>query len=107
FLLTLEKIYLQIVLINAQEVLRVSSSFAEGVSASKANAAKQTLPKPEPDDVLERLAQTSQGIKILTQFNQFLEDYGYLSEVGTDIAVPTWKENPQVVRELFVWRRSL
>ena len=88
--------------INAQEVLRVSSSFAEGVSASKANAAKQTLPKPEPDDVLERLAQTSQGIKILTQFNQFLEDYGYLSEVGTDIAVPTWKENPQVVRELFV-----
>ncbi len=65
-------------------------------------AAKQVLPKPESDDILEELAQTYQGIKILTQFNQFLEHYGYLSEVGTDIAVPTWKENPQVIRELFV-----
>jgi pyruvate,water dikinase len=34
-------------------------------------------------------------------FNQWLDRYGYLSEVGTDIAVPTWKENPQPMRELF------
>jgi pyruvate,water dikinase len=38
----------------------------------------------------------------LRQFEQLLERYGYLSEVGTDIAVPTWKEDPQLVRELFV-----
>lgn len=30
----------------------------------------------------------------------FLRRYGYLSEVGTDIAVPTWKEHPETVRDL-------
>ncbi|MEW6496693.1 MAG: glycerol-3-phosphate acyltransferase, partial [Cyanobacteriota bacterium] len=40
------------------------------------------------------LAETPDGRSVLEQFNQFLEEYGYLSEVGTDIAVPTWKEDP-------------
>lgn len=30
----------------------------------------------------------------------FLDRYGYLSQVGTDIAVPTWKEDPRPVRAL-------
>ena len=67
-----------------------------------ASVAKQILPKSESEDIFAELAQTSQGKEILTQFDQFLENYGYLSEVGTDIAVPTWKENPQAIRELFV-----
>ena len=49
-----------------------------------------------------RLAQTQEGCQILEEFDQLIERYGYLSEVGTDIAVPTWKENPQPVRELFM-----
>jgi pyruvate,water dikinase len=51
--------------------------------------------------LFDTLAQSPQGQSILWQFDQFLEKYGYLSEVGTDIAVPTWKEDPQPVRELF------
>ena len=47
------------------------------------------------------LAEIPDGRSILEQFDQFLEDYGYLSEVGTDIAVPTWKEDPRSVRQLF------
>ncbi|NER80282.1 MAG: pyruvate phosphate dikinase PEP/pyruvate-binding protein [Leptolyngbya sp. SIO1D8] len=47
------------------------------------------------------LTEEAAGKTILTQFDQFLERYGYLSEVGTDIAVPTWKEAPDPVRELF------
>jgi pyruvate,water dikinase len=35
-----------------------------------------------------------------TQFDRILERYGYLSEVGTDIAIPTWREDPQPVQEL-------
>jgi len=35
-----------------------------------------------------------------TLLNQFLDKYGYLSEVATDIAVPTWKESPQPVLDL-------
>ena len=32
--------------------------------------------------------------------DRFLDQYGYLSEVATDIAVPTWDESPQPVRNL-------
>lgn len=47
------------------------------------------------------LAEIPDGRSILEQFDQFLEEYGYLSEVGTDIAVPTWKEDPRSVRQMF------
>ena len=47
------------------------------------------------------LAEIPDGQSILEQFDQFLDRYGYLSEVATDIAVPTWKENPRPVRQLF------
>ncbi|HBE18242.1 MAG TPA: pyruvate phosphate dikinase PEP/pyruvate-binding protein [Cyanobacteria bacterium UBA11149] len=47
------------------------------------------------------IAENPDGDAILQQFNQFLEEYGYLSEVATDIAIPRWKEDPQSVRQLF------
>jgi phosphohistidine swiveling domain-containing protein/glycerol-3-phosphate acyltransferase PlsY len=48
------------------------------------------------------LAEIPDGRSLLEQFDQFLENYGYLSEVATDIAIPTWKEDPRPVRQLFV-----
>ncbi|MDB9538130.1 glycerol-3-phosphate acyltransferase [Anabaenopsis arnoldii] len=70
--------------------------------------AKQQLPDSKPDQVFEELAQTPEGEKILDEFNQLLEDYGYLSDVGTNIAVPTWKENPQPIKDLFLqlWQNA-
>lgn len=53
------------------------------------------------EDIFAQLAQTHEGRTILERFDQLLDRYGYLSEVGTDIAVPTWREQPQPVRELF------
>ncbi len=64
--------------------------------------AKQVLPEVEPQQVFEQLAPTPEGQKILQKFDELLQDYGYLSEVGTDIAVPTWKEDPQAIKQLFV-----
>lgn len=64
--------------------------------------AKQVLPEVEPQQVFEQLAPTPEGQKILEKFDELLQDYGYLSEVGTDIAVPTWKEDPQAIKQLFV-----
>jgi len=64
--------------------------------------AKQVLVEFEPGKVFEQLAQTPEGEKILQQFDELLQDYGYLSEVGTDISVPTWRENPQPVKQMFV-----
>lgn len=47
------------------------------------------------------LAEIPDGRSILEQYDQFIDDYGYLSDVATDIAVPTWKEDPRPVRQLF------
>ncbi|MBC6433454.1 pyruvate phosphate dikinase PEP/pyruvate-binding protein [Nostoc sp. HG1] len=67
-----------------------------------ATDAKQVLLEFEPQQVFEQLKQTPEGEKILQQFNELLQDYGYLSEVGTDISVPTWRENPQMIKQMFV-----
>jgi phosphohistidine swiveling domain-containing protein/glycerol-3-phosphate acyltransferase PlsY len=55
----------------------------------------------EPDQLYLQLSEHPAGQSILTQLNALIERYGYLSAVGTDIAVPTWREDPQPVRELF------
>ncbi len=64
--------------------------------------AKQQFPQFKPDTVFDNMAQSESGQEILAEFDQLLQRYGYLSEVGTDIAVPTWKEEPQVVKQLLV-----
>ena len=46
------------------------------------------------------IAEHPEGHIVFDQLDQFLNRYGYLSEVATDIAVPTWRESPQPVREL-------
>ncbi|MDP5338819.1 MAG: glycerol-3-phosphate acyltransferase [Nodularia sp. (in: cyanobacteria)] len=85
----------------------IDHSVAPEVSALRslttlAADAKQVLPECEPHQVFEQLSQTPEGEKILDEFHELLEDYGYLSDVGTNIAVPTWKENPQPIKQLFV-----
>ncbi|BAZ80729.1 glycerol-3-phosphate acyltransferase [Sphaerospermopsis kisseleviana CS-549] len=60
------------------------------------------LPEIDPERVFEQLAQIPEGQRILDEFAEILEDYGYLSEVGTDISVPRWKEQPHLVRQIFV-----
>jgi pyruvate,water dikinase len=52
-------------------------------------------------DPFAELAASAAGQALLQRFEQFFERYGYLSEVGTDIAVPTWKEDPRPVKALF------
>ncbi|MBD2353956.1 glycerol-3-phosphate acyltransferase [Tolypothrix sp. FACHB-123] len=75
-------------------VLRSLSALAQN--------AKQALPEFELEKVFEQLEATPQGQNIIYDFNELLQDYGYLSEVGTDISVSTWKENPEYVKQLFV-----
>ncbi|MCW6035379.1 glycerol-3-phosphate acyltransferase [Spirulina subsalsa FACHB-351] len=47
------------------------------------------------------LAEIPDGENVLAQFQQWLDRYGYLSEVITDIAYPRWREEPRPMRELF------
>ncbi|NMF66250.1 pyruvate phosphate dikinase PEP/pyruvate-binding protein [Brasilonema octagenarum UFV-E1] len=67
-----------------------------------ATTARQILPEFNPVTVFEQLRRTPEGQEILNKFDKLLEHYGYLSEVGTDIAVPTWKEESEAVKQLFV-----
>lgn len=46
------------------------------------------------------LAQLPSSTELLQQLDALLETYGYLSEVATDISVPTWKEQPAPVKAL-------
>ncbi|KAB8331675.1 pyruvate phosphate dikinase PEP/pyruvate-binding protein [Scytonema tolypothrichoides VB-61278] len=64
--------------------------------------ARQILPEFNPDKVFAQLRRTPEGQEIVNKFDKLLECYGYLSEVGTDIAVPTWKEESEAVKQLFV-----
>ena len=48
------------------------------------------------------LRENSAGEVILKEFEQWLDRYGYLGEVGTDIAIPRWREDSQPVEELLV-----
>ncbi|MFQ4146579.1 glycerol-3-phosphate acyltransferase [Chlorogloeopsis sp. ULAP02] len=64
--------------------------------------AKHKFPNLNPDHVFEEMARSPEGQTILIEYDKLLQRYGYLSEVGTDIAVPTWKEEPKAVKQLFV-----
>jgi phosphohistidine swiveling domain-containing protein/glycerol-3-phosphate acyltransferase PlsY len=57
---------------------------------------RSQLPEVASMRSLKELAGSEAGL------DRWLETYGYLSQVGTDIAVPTWKEDPEVVKALLV-----
>ncbi|MCC5897396.1 MAG: glycerol-3-phosphate acyltransferase [Phormidium sp. BM_Day4_Bin.17] len=68
-----------------------------------AESARHLLPQENLDvaELFVSLAESNDGQQILKQLEAFLEEFGYLSEVGTDIAVATWREDPRPVRALF------
>ena len=55
------------------------------------------LRKIAPENAtLDRLADTLESsAELRSDFTRWLETYGYLSEAGTDIAVPTWRDRPE------------
>ncbi len=76
---------------------------------STPNSATQTPPTTTAA-LFAALSEHPEGQYVFEQLDRFLEKYGYLSEVATDIAVPTWRESPQPVRELlaqYLWGSGL
>lgn len=71
--------------------------------ANIAESARHLLPEGNLDvaELFVYLAESNDGQEILKQLEGFLDEFGYLSEVGTDIAVATWREDPRPVRALF------
>ena len=48
-----------------------------------------------------QIAENPEGESVLARFQQWLDKYGYLSQVATDIAIPRWRDNPRPAREMF------
>jgi len=70
-----------------------------------ATCAHHLLPHLEtetPETLFGRLSELPDGQMIIDQLYQFMENYGYLSEVATDISVPRWRDNPRMVRDMFL-----
>ena len=67
---------------------------------------RQLLSAPElasitdASSLMTALAESTDGEPLLQEISRFIDEHGYLSPVGTDIAVATWQENPGPVREL-------
>ncbi len=86
---------------------KIDNSLTPEVSAlqeldSLAAATKEIFPEFDPETLFEDLALSVKGQEILAEFDKWFHRYGYLSEVATDIAVPTWKEQPEIIRQLFI-----
>lgn len=91
--------------VAAVRALQKLAQQAKQILSATPEAQEQSVgavPEFDPDNVFEDLAVSTEGQKILTEFQQLLNKYGYLSEVGTDIAIPTWKEEPETIKRLFV-----
>ncbi|MEG4508324.1 glycerol-3-phosphate acyltransferase [Microcoleus sp. F6_B4] len=59
----------------------------------------------QPDETVSvaHLAQIfAETPALQADFEKWLDTYGYLSEVGTDIAVPTWREQPEIYQKLLI-----
>ena len=76
-------------------------SLADLAEAARHLLKRANLEEDSAASLFATLAEIPDGQSILEQFNQFLDRYGYLSEVATDIAVSTWKEDPRPIRALF------
>lgn len=48
-----------------------------------------------------QIAENPEGESVLARFEQWLDKYGFLSQVATDIAIPRWRDNPRPAREMF------
>lgn len=67
--------------------------------------AQRQQPLPQPMELEARLHQNStpglegdsEAQALWQAIQAFMQEYGYLSDVGTDIAIPTWREDPQTV----------
>ncbi|MEM9809324.1 MAG: PEP-utilizing enzyme, partial [Cyanobacteria bacterium P01_D01_bin.56] len=59
----------------------------------------ETIPE-DSENLFATLAKLPDSASLFEQLDSFLNTYGYLSEVATDISIPTWKEQPAPVKTL-------
>ena len=83
---------------NAPEIasVRALQQLAQKLRESAISESEETISTAQLTQVF------AESSALQAEFAQWLDTYGYLSEVGTDIAVATWREQPEVYQKLLV-----
>ncbi len=87
-------------LFQIPEELLPAETAPEIVSIRELEKLAEKLRLARDNQDIEEIFTQNQQLK--TEFQEWLETYGYLSEVGTDIAVATWREQPDNFRDLLL-----
>ena len=82
------------------EIIAVSS-LAEIASQARKLLATEQITLDSSASLFAHIAENPEGSGIMERFNLWLNEYGYLSEVATDIAVPRWRDKPSIPRQMF------
>lgn len=82
------------------EVVAVSS-LAEVASQTRKLLATEKITLDSCASLFAHIAENPEGTSIMERFDLWLEEYGYLSEVATDIAVPRWRDKSSIPRKMF------
>lgn len=69
--------------------------------AGRLSALEEAIKTKGRKRLLNILGSRSEGETVLAHLHHIVDEYGYLSESATDIAVPTWRENPDPAYNLF------
>ena len=77
------------------------SKLAEIASEARKLLATEEITLDSSASLFAHIAENPEGTSVMERFNQWLNEYGYLSEVGTDIAVPCWQDKPSIPRQMF------
>ena len=78
-----------------------ASSLAEVASQARKLLATEQITLDSSASLFAHIAENPEGTGVMEQFNLWLEQYGYLSAVATDIAVPRWRDRPSIPRQMF------
>ena len=81
--------------------VKAVKNLAAVASDTRKLLAKEKITFDSSASLFAHLAENPEGADIIKQFNLWLAEYGYLSEVATDIAVPRWQDKPSIPRKMF------
>ena len=78
-----------------------TSSLARIASEARKLLATEKITLDSSASLFAHIAENPEGTGVMERFNLWLDQYGYLSEVATDIAVPRWRDKPGIPRQMF------
>jgi phosphoenolpyruvate synthase/pyruvate phosphate dikinase/glycerol-3-phosphate acyltransferase PlsY len=85
---------------QAPEVL-AACHLAEIATEARKLLATEQITFDSSASLFAHIAENPEGSSVMERFNLWLDRYGYLSEVATDIAVPCWQDQPGIARQMF------